>query len=50
MVTVYTAIGSFDTHLTETKDGSLVKIPIVRAGGKVYPLDEDALFMWSVLA
>ena len=50
MVKIYTAIGRFDTHVTQSKSGDFIKIPIVRAKGKVYALNEDELFMWSVAA
>lgn len=50
MVTVYTAIGSFDTRVIKSKSGEPVKVPIVRAMGNEYLLSEDELLLWSTLA
>ena len=50
MVTVYTAIGSFDTRIINSNTGEPVKVPIVRAMGNEYLLSEDELLMWSALA
>lgn len=50
MVTVYTAIGSFDTRIINSKSGEPVKVPVVRAMGNEYLLSEDELLLWSTLA
>ena len=50
MIKVYTAIGTFDTRTVTDKDGNPTKVPIVRALGQEFLLNEDELLLWSCLA